>query len=215
MTSSGDAAEEVVRLVINGAEVTLRLTASAAKNMLALSMALSKSHKKLCGKISMKKMLRETRDIRVFPMSRKQFRQFEKRAKKLRLLYASIRDKDGKEKMIDVVLPATELDRANFVFEKMLYQQQDKTSDAAAEKEAVSKEAPSKNVSRSKPDLRDTKSAQSSKTPFTPEEPMMNERSAILRLWAYKRELEASTSEKAAEKVTAKAAETVSKDTGR
>ena len=53
-------------------------------------MALAKNHKKLCGKTSMKKMLRETRDIRVFPMSRKQFRQFEKRAKKLRLLYHAL-----------------------------------------------------------------------------------------------------------------------------
>ena len=211
MTSSGDAAEEVVRLAISGAEVTLRLTASAAKNVLALSMALAKNHKKLCGKTSMKKMLRETRDIRVFPMSRKQFRQFEKRAKKLRLLYASIRDKDGKEKMIDVALPATELDRANFVFEKMLYRQQEAPPGSEAGKsphtQETEREADAKNVSRSKPGYSVTKDAPSSKESPAPEEAMTNERSAIARLRAYKQELAASTSEKVAEKVTAKVAE--------
>jgi len=207
MTSSGDAAEEVVRLAISGAEVTLRLTASAAKNVLALSMALAKNHKKLCGKTSMKKMLRETRDIRVFPMSKEQFRQFEKQAKKVRLLYAAIRDTDGKDKVIDVVLPATELDRANFVFEKMLYHQQGEKVDAVPEKEAASKETPEKNVSRSRPDYSATKSAPSSKESPTKNTERMDERSAIRRLQVYKRELEASTNEKAAEKVTVKVAE--------
>lgn len=43
--SSGDPAEEVVRMMLSGAEVTLRLTASATKNLLAVSIALAKSRK--------------------------------------------------------------------------------------------------------------------------------------------------------------------------
>ena len=33
MTNSGDAAETVVRVMLTGTEITLRLTASAAKNL--------------------------------------------------------------------------------------------------------------------------------------------------------------------------------------
>lgn len=61
--SSGDAADEVVRMMLSGAELTLRLTASATKNLLAITIALAKSHKQLYGRTNMKKMLRETRDI--------------------------------------------------------------------------------------------------------------------------------------------------------
>ena len=119
MTNSGDAAETVVRVMLTGTEITLRLTASATKNLLALSVALAKQHKQISGKTNMKKMLKDTRDIRVFPMTKTQYREFQKQAKPFRLLYASIRDKDGHGK-IELVLPATELDRANLVFEKML-----------------------------------------------------------------------------------------------
>ena len=41
-------------------------------------------------------MLRETRDIRVFPMERQQFRAFQRQVGKLGLPYASIRDKGRK-----------------------------------------------------------------------------------------------------------------------
>ena len=39
------------------------------------------------------------------------------------LLYSSIHDRDGRGKIIDVILPVTELDRANQIFERMLYQE--------------------------------------------------------------------------------------------
>lgn len=156
-TSSGDAADEVVRMMLSGAEMTLRLTASATKNLLALSVALTKSRKKLYGRTNMKKMLRETRDIRVFPMTREQLQQFEKQAKKYGLLYASIRDKDPNGKLVDLVLPATELSRANTVFEKIRYGQEQQ-----AEPPETAKENDSKNVSRSGPGSRDTRSRASS-----------------------------------------------------
>ena len=54
MTNSGDAAETVVRVMLTGTEITLRLTASAAKNLLALSVALAKQHKQISGKTRMK-----------------------------------------------------------------------------------------------------------------------------------------------------------------
>ena len=151
MTNSGDAAETVVRVMLTGTEITLRLTASAAKNLLALSVALAKQHKQISGKTQMKKILKDTRDIRVFPMTRAQYRAFQKRAKPFRLLYASIRDRDGGGQ-IDLVLPATEQDRANLVFEKMLYRQEDKASGKEPAEKSHGKEEPSKNVSRWPPD---------------------------------------------------------------
>ena len=189
MINSGDAAETVARVMLTGTEITLRLTASAAKNLLALSVALAKQHKQISGKTQMKKILKDTRDIRVFPMTRAQYRAFQKKAKPFRLLYASIRDRDSSGQ-IDLVLPATELNRANLVFEKKLYRQEDKSSGKETVEKPKEKEEPSKNASRWPPDLTATKSA-SERSKATPRQRTTSKEreSVIMRMEQYKQQL--------------------------
>ncbi|WP_300587495.1 DUF3801 domain-containing protein [uncultured Oscillibacter sp.] len=117
----GEAADQMVRMMLSGTEVAVRLSGSALKNLLALTMALASNRKTLSGKVNMGKMLRETRDLRRFPMTPEQYKQFKKLAKKHKLLFSVIRDKDDKGKVLDVILPVTELDRANAIFERILY----------------------------------------------------------------------------------------------
>ena len=117
----GEAADQMVRMMLSGTEVAVRLSGSALKNLLALTMALASNRKTLSGKVNMGKMLRETRDLRRFPMTPQQYKQFQKLAKKHKLLFSVIRDKDDKGKLMDVILPVTELDRANAIFERILY----------------------------------------------------------------------------------------------
>ena len=117
----GEAADQMVRMMLSGTEVMVRLSGSALKNMLALTMALASNRKVLSGKVNMGKMLRETRDLRRFPMTPQQYKQFKKLAKKHKLLFSVIKDKDDRGKLMDVILPVTELDRANAIFERILY----------------------------------------------------------------------------------------------
>ena len=117
----GEAADQMVRMMLSGTEVMVRLSGSALKNMLALTMALASNRKILSGKVNMGKMLRETRDLRRFPMTPEQYKQFQKLAKKHKLLFSVIKDKDDKGKVLDVILPVTELERANAIFERILY----------------------------------------------------------------------------------------------
>ena len=117
----GEAADQMVRMMLSGTEVAVRLSGSALKNLLALTMALASNRKTLSGKVNMGKMLRETRDLRRFPMTKQQYKQFKKLAKKHKLLYSVIRDKDDRGQLMDVILPVTELDRANAIFERILY----------------------------------------------------------------------------------------------
>ena len=118
----GEAADQMVRMMLSGGEVTVRLGGSALKNLLALTMALAKNNKTISGKVSMTQMLRETRDLRLFSMTPEQYQQFQEHAKKQKILFSAIKDKDGKGKLIDVVMPVTELDRANLIFERIMYQ---------------------------------------------------------------------------------------------
>lgn len=122
----GEAADQLVRMMLSGGEVAVRLGGSATKNLLAMSLALAKSHRKISGRVRMGKMLQQTRDLRVFPMTQEEYREFRHKAREPKLLYAAIqnsRDPNDPKSMVDVVMPATEVERANLVFQKMMYQQ--------------------------------------------------------------------------------------------
>ncbi len=131
----GEAADQLVRMMLSGTEISVRLGGSALKNLLALTMALAKNNKTLSGKVNLGRMLRETRDLRQFPMTPEQYKRFAKLAKKQKILFSAIRDKDDHGKLIDVILPVTELDRANMIFEKLAYApsvNQDRQSERSA-----------------------------------------------------------------------------------
>ena len=122
----GEAADQMVRMMLSGGEVAVRLTGSAAKNLLAISLALAKSHRKVSGRMRMGKMLQQTRDLRTFPMTQEEYRAFKKGAREKKLLYAAIkssRNPDGPNSMVDVVMPPSEVERANLVFAQMMYRQ--------------------------------------------------------------------------------------------
>lgn len=118
----GEAADQLVRMMLSGSEVAVRLSGSAIKNVLALTMALAKKHKTISGKVNLSKMLKETRDVRRFSMSPEQYQQFRQRAGKQKILFSAIRDSDNKGKVVDVIMPVTEIDRANRMVFQTIYQ---------------------------------------------------------------------------------------------
>lgn len=159
----GEAADQLVRMMLSGGEVAVRLGGSAAKNLLAMSLALAKNHRKISGKVRMGKMLQQTRDLRVFPMTREEYREFRHKAREPKLLYAAIqnsKDPNGPKSMVDVVMPATEVERANLVFQKMMYQQPE-----APQKEQPDRERqPEKELGTQKKDSRSGRASRDTST---------------------------------------------------
>ena len=147
----GEAADQLVRMMLSGSEVAVRLSGSALKNVLALTMALARNHKTISGKVNLAKMLIETRDVRRFAMSPEQYQAFKKRAGKQKILFSAIRDTDGHGKVIDVIMPVTEIARANLIFERIMYHPD---TEKSGEKE---QEVPSKKDTRSGRDSRGTR----------------------------------------------------------
>ena len=127
-------------MMLSGSEVAVRLSGSALKNALALSMALAKNHKTISGKINLAKMLRETRNVRKFTMSPEQYQEFRKRAGKQKLLFSAIRDTDGHGKVVDVIMPVTEIDRANLIFGRIQYLGRPEQEQQGPQREAPSKD---------------------------------------------------------------------------
>ena len=153
----GEAADQMVRMMLSGGEVAVRLTGSAAKNLLAISLALAKSHRKVSGRMRMGKMLQQTRDLRTFPLTYEEYRTFKKGAREKKLLYAAIKDTRTLNGMVDVVMPPSEVERANLVFAQMMYRQPEAERQQAQEVPTKEKhpEAPKKD-SRSGRGSRDT-----------------------------------------------------------
>ena len=153
----GEAADQMVRMMLSGGEVAVRLTGSAAKNLLAISLALAKSHKKVSGRMRMGKMLQQTRDLRTFPMTQEEYSTFKKGAWEKKLLYAAIKNTRTPNGMVDVVMPPSEVERANLVFAQMMYRQPEAERQKAQEVPAKEKqpETPKKD-SRSGRGSRDT-----------------------------------------------------------
>ena len=192
--SSGDAAEEVVRLALSGADITLRLVASATRNLGAMVLALRKDHKKLSGKTNMHKMLKQTREIQAITMTPKQYKAFKKKSRKYKILYATVKDKTDKTKSVDVLMPVTELSRANRLFERIGINDSPSPSQPEKTKE---KEEKSKNVHRSEPASRDTKSKpassrQNSTTPKAPQTMINQKPSVEAKLEGYRQQQSAT-----------------------
>ena len=82
-------------------------------------------------------------------------------------MFSAIKDKDDKGRLIDVVMPVTELDRANMIFVRTRYTGQPEHSESAREREKdsdrnpeVQAEAPKKDT-RSERGSHDTRSRSS------------------------------------------------------
>lgn len=185
----GEAADQLVRMMLSGTEVAVRLGGSALKNMLALTIALAKNNKALYGKVSLGKMLRETRNLRQFPMTPEQYKEFSRLARKQKILFSAISDKDDKGKLIDVILPETELDRANMLFERITY--------SASKPEAAQQESgtPEKEETQSKKDTRSARDSPATKhrasTPQKAETSTTSERPSVEgRLKGYRAQLD-------------------------
>ena len=153
----GEASEQVMRLALQGGEIAVRLGGTLAKNIAAMLLALYKNHKMVYGKKNLGKILRsDHRDVRQFPMSREQFKEFKKISKKYKVLYSAVGDRGRAARkpgaVIDLMLPVEEIGRANMAFERIGFV-------PSKEKEPMEKEERTqKKESRSREGSRDTRS---------------------------------------------------------
>ena len=71
MDTSGEAAEQVVRMSLEGVEVAARITGEGAKNIAVLLYSILKEEKKTKGKARLTSMLRSGKELKVFTVRQK------------------------------------------------------------------------------------------------------------------------------------------------
>ena len=82
MNTSGDAAESIVRMSLQGLEVAVRLSGSGAKNVAALMIAILKDQKQTKGKTRLTNMLKSGKELKVFSVRQEDFKKFTEEAKR-------------------------------------------------------------------------------------------------------------------------------------
>ena len=142
--SSGEAAEQVVRMTLNGVEVAAKISGKAAERLAVLLYAVLKDQKKTRGKTRLTSMLRSGKELKVFSVSDNELEKFCREAKKYGVLYCVLKDKTDTDGHTDVFVRAEDASKINRIFERMGYPAP--VREDAAKK--ASARAPSENSSK-------------------------------------------------------------------
>ena len=159
MSYSGDAAEQVVRMSLEGAEVAAKITGQGAKQVAILLYAVLKDQKKTKGKARLTSMLRTGKELKVFAVEDKDLVKFSRAAKQYGVLYCVLKDRDAKDGLTDVMVRAEDASKVNRIFERFKLSTVDMASvrseiERAKASRAEEKEVPERYVpERSKEDI--------------------------------------------------------------
>jgi len=118
MSYSGDAAEQVVRMSLEGAEVAARITGQGAKEIALLLYAVLKDQKKTKGKTRLTNMLKSGKELKVFAVKDEDLVKFCKEAKRYGILYCVLKDRDASDGITDVMVRAEDASKINRIFER-------------------------------------------------------------------------------------------------
>ena len=95
MSVNADAAEQVVRLTLEGTEVIAKLSGRAAEKIAIALVALMKDQEKTKGKARLTQMLRSGKPLQVYSVKQKDLKTFQEQAKRYGILYCVLRNKDS------------------------------------------------------------------------------------------------------------------------
>lgn len=119
MNTSGEAAEQIVRMTLQMGEAALKITGAGAKQLAVILYAISREQKKSKGKARMETMLRSGRPLTVFSIKDSDVKTFVKAARKYGVLYCAVRNPVGrKDNMVDLIVKQEDAARINRIVER-------------------------------------------------------------------------------------------------
>ena len=118
MNNSGDAAEQIVRLSLEGAEVAAKITGAGAKELAVLLYAILKDQNKTKGKTRLTSLLKSGKELKVFAVRNQDVEKFCHAAKQYGVLYCVLREKNVKDGVTDVMVRSEDASKVNRIFER-------------------------------------------------------------------------------------------------
>ena len=120
MNTGGEAAEQIVRMSLEGFEVAAKITGAGAKNIAILLYSILKEEKKTKGKARLTSMLRSGKELKVFTVKRGDLQKFTQEAKKYGVLYCVLTDRKNKDPNaeVDVIARAEDASKISRIVER-------------------------------------------------------------------------------------------------
>ena len=120
MNTGGEAAEQIVRMSLEGFEVAAKITGAGAKNIAILLYSILKEEKKTKGKARLTNMLRSGKELKVFTVKRSDLQKFTQEAKKYGVLYCVLTDRKNKDPNaeVDVIARAEDASKISRIVER-------------------------------------------------------------------------------------------------
>ena len=117
---NGEAAEQVVRMSLEGFEVAAKVTGEGAKDIAVLLYTVMKNKEQTSGKAKLTNMLKTGKPLSVFSVRNDDLPKFQQEAKRYGILYAVIVDKKNKDpnSIVDVMVKAEDAGKINRIVEK-------------------------------------------------------------------------------------------------
>lgn len=102
-------------------ETIAKLAGTGAKNLTVFLAAVMKDNVKIKGKTNLNTLLKEGKELKVFPIQEEYLHQFSKEAKKYGILYTVIKDTKADPPTFDILARAEDVSKINRVFELIEY----------------------------------------------------------------------------------------------
>lgn len=118
MSYSGETADQVVRMTLNGVEVAAKLSGKAAERVAILIAAVLKGEKQTKGKARLEAMLRSGKPSKVFAVKDEDLGRFCRAAKEYGVLYCVLKDRDANDGLTDIMVRADDASKVNRIFER-------------------------------------------------------------------------------------------------
>lgn len=123
MNTSGEAADQVVRMSLEVGEAALKISGEGAKQLAVLLYAVlqdqSKSMAKSKGKTRLETLVRTGKPLKVFSVKESDLKKFAKEAKRYGILYCAIRNpKENTDGMVDIMVKEEDAPRINRIVER-------------------------------------------------------------------------------------------------
>ena len=120
MNTGGEAAEQIVRMSLEGFEVAAKITGAGAKNIAILLYSILKEEQKTKGKARLTNMLRSGKELKVFTVKSGDLKKFTQEAKKYGVLYCVLADRGNKDPNaeVDVIARAEDASKISRIVER-------------------------------------------------------------------------------------------------
>lgn len=123
MNTSAEAADQIVRMSLNSAEVALRVSGKGAKEMAKLLYKmmkdLNKETHKTKGQMRLSNLIKSGKKLEIYQLSDNNVKKFCQEAKKYGMVYTILKDRNAEDGITEIMVKSDDRQKINRIYEKL------------------------------------------------------------------------------------------------